>query len=248
MPQTGWPNSHHNNMIWGWYTEIIIAQGSCIFYHYSDVMTGAMASQIPGISIIYSSLGSGADQRKHQSSVSLAFERGIHRWQVNSPHKGPVTRKMSPFDDVIMFILPLEGINLSCIPKWKYFPCYWTFVRGIHPSPVNSPHKGQWHGALAFSLICTWINSWINNREAGDARCHRAHCDLIVMSKHEGNWALFQYQNLFPDMGLSIIKISWTSDCLIFIVNCRIFIYWRQDSIIMLNTPLPPPGLFFLRC
>ena len=50
---------------------------------------------------------------------------------------------------------------------------YWPFVRGIHRSPVNSPHKGQWHGALMFSLICTWMNDWINNREAGDLRCHR---------------------------------------------------------------------------
>ena len=43
--------------------------------------------------------------------------------------------------------------------KWKYFPCYWPFVRGIHRSPVNSPHKGQWRGALMFSLICVWINN-----------------------------------------------------------------------------------------
>ena len=46
--------------------------------------------------------------------------------------------------------------------KWKPFPRYWPFVRGIHRSPVNSPHKGQWRGALMFSLICVWINSWIN--------------------------------------------------------------------------------------
>ena len=54
--------------------------------------------------------------------------------------------------------------------KWKHFPRYWPFVRGIHRSPVNSPHKGQWHGALVFSLICIWINDWVNNREAGDLR------------------------------------------------------------------------------
>ena len=52
--------------------------------------------------------------------------------------------------------------------KWKHFPRYWPFVRGIHRSPVNSPHKGQWRGALMFSLICDWINGWVNNREAGD--------------------------------------------------------------------------------
>ena len=65
--------------------------------------------------------------------------------------------------------------------KWKHFPCYWPFVRGIHRSPVNSPQKGQWCGALMFSLICAWINGWVNNGEAGDLRRHRAHNDVIVM-------------------------------------------------------------------
>ena len=66
--------------------------------------------------------------------------------------------------------------------KWKHFPHYWPFVRGIHRSPVNSPHKGQWRGALMFPLICVWINGWVNNREAGDLRRYRAHYDVIVMS------------------------------------------------------------------
>ena len=68
-----------------------------------DVMMSAMAFQITGVQIVYSTVCSVADQRKHQSFASLAFVRGIHRWPVNSPHKGPVTRrKMFPFDDVIM--------------------------------------------------------------------------------------------------------------------------------------------------
>ena len=65
--------------------------------------------------------------------------------------------------------------------KWKHFPRYWPFVRGIHRSPVNSPHKGQWRGALMFSMICSLINGWVNNREAGDLRRHLAHYDVIVM-------------------------------------------------------------------
>ena len=65
--------------------------------------------------------------------------------------------------------------------KWKRFPRYWPFVRGIYRSPVNSPHKGQWREALMFSLICLWIISWVNNREAGDLRRYRAHYDVIVM-------------------------------------------------------------------
>ena len=66
--------------------------------------------------------------------------------------------------------------------KWKHFPRYCHFVRGIHRCPVNSPHKGRWRGALMFSLICAWINAWVNNREAGDLRRHRAHHDVSVMS------------------------------------------------------------------
>ena len=70
--------------------------------HYNDVMMSTIASQITSLTIVYSIVYSDADQRKHQSSASLAFVRGIHRWPVNSPHKWPVTRKMFPFDDVIM--------------------------------------------------------------------------------------------------------------------------------------------------
>ena len=69
---------------------------------------GAMASQITSLTIVYSSVNSGADQRKHQSSASLAFVRGIHRGPVNSLHKGSVTRKMFPFDDVIMKIFLVD--------------------------------------------------------------------------------------------------------------------------------------------
>ena len=67
--------------------------------------------------------------------------------------------------------------------KWKHFPRYWPFVRGIHRSPVNSPHKGQWCGPLMFTLICVWINDWVNNREAGDLRRYRAHYDVTVMDR-----------------------------------------------------------------
>ena len=62
--------------------------------------------------------------------------------------------------------------------KWKHFPRYWPFVREW---PVNFPHKGQWRGALMFSLICAWMNGWVNNREAGDSRRHRAHYDVTAM-------------------------------------------------------------------
>ena len=78
---------------------------SLVTSHYNNVIMGVMASQVTSLKIVYSTIHSGGDQRKHQSSVSLAFVWGIHRWPVNSPHKGPVMRKMFPFDDVIMITL-----------------------------------------------------------------------------------------------------------------------------------------------
>ena len=80
----------------------LLVLGQSLHTHYNDVIMGAMASQITSLTIVCSTVYSGTDKRKHQSSASLAFVRGIHRWPVNSPHKGPVTRKMFPFDDVIM--------------------------------------------------------------------------------------------------------------------------------------------------
>ena len=210
---------------------------SIIAVQNSDVTRSAMASQITGVSIVNSTVYSGADQSKHQSSASLAFVWGIHRGPVKSPHKGPVTRKMFPFDDVIIKWWRLSLVrcqatmktNVDChldpkfrdicikiqkYPKrkcisnvvWKiaailsrldvlkrylFYNCFWrvwrakvigsplqwrhnehdcvsnhqpcdcllnrifkrrskktsklgvtTFVRGIHRSPVNSPHKG----------------------------------------------------------------------------------------------------------
>ena len=86
--------------------------------------------------------------------------------------------------------------------KWKHFPRYWPFVRGIHRSPVNSPHKGQWSGALMFSLICVWINGCVNNRETGDLRSYRTHYDVRGM-KHRiiaGNyvWYLIHWPLMMP--------------------------------------------------
>ena len=95
--------------------------------------------------------------------------------------------------------------------KWKHFPRYWPFVRGIHRSPVNSPHKGQWHGALMFSLICAWINRWINNREAGDLRRYRAHYDVSVMRSPGVIWLLECQWMLIEDMSyIRLYQITTT--------------------------------------
>ena len=92
-----------------------------------------------------------------------------------------------PFVSVNLRLLRSPGplaVELS-VAWWRHwmehFPRYWPFVWGIHRWPVNSPHKGQWRGALMFSLICAWMNDWVNNREAGDVRRHCAHYDVIVM-------------------------------------------------------------------
>ena len=82
--------------------------------HYGDVIMGTIAPQIISLTIVYSTVYSGADQRKHQSSASLAFVRGIHRGPVNSPHKGPVTRKMFPFDDVFMTVPASVPYRSNC--------------------------------------------------------------------------------------------------------------------------------------
>ena len=72
--------------------------------------------------------------------------------------------------------------------KWKHFPRYWPSVWGIHWSTMNSPHKGQWRGALMFSLICAWTNGRINNRDAGALRRHRAHYNVTVMKWYRCQW------------------------------------------------------------
>ena len=89
-------------------------------YHYNDVKMSAMASQITSLTIVYSTVYSDTDQRKHGSSTSLALVQRIHRWSVHSPHKWPVTRKMFLFDDVIMkcviheYVLRVSFTSTSC--------------------------------------------------------------------------------------------------------------------------------------
>ena len=105
----------------------------CSLSHYDDVIMGAIASQTTSLTIVYSAVYSGADQSKHQSSASLAFVWGNHRGPVNSPHKWPVTRKMFPFDDVIMSIIICHEdqtkseklVVLSCSWPKSFFQNNW---------------------------------------------------------------------------------------------------------------------------
>ena len=120
--------------------------------------------------------------------------------------------------------------------KWTHFQHYWPFVRGIHRSPVDSPHKGQWRGALMFSLICAWTSSWVNNRDAGDSRRHRPHDDVTVMCIglttiqlcppiQRQIWGAIQtltHQLLCIPATLLIQIIRYTTQ-----IKCTFFICWR---------------------
>ena len=99
-------------------------------------------------------------------------------------------KKSDYFWKGVYFIYPTSQVTSQVLVKhddvikWKHFPRDWPFVRRINRSPVNSPHKGQWRGALKFSLICVWIKYRVNTREAGDLRRYRAYYDVIVMHDH----------------------------------------------------------------
>ena len=118
----------------------------------------------------------------------ILFGSSLAHWQLYNYHVA--------HDDVII---------------WKQFPCYWPFVRGIHRSPVNSPHKGQWRRTLIFSLICAWING-LNNHEAGDLRPHRPHYDVTVMywSNPGGYGQIIRYQTTTkPTKERTLYTIHW---------------------------------------
>ena len=136
-----------------------------------------MASQITSITIVYSAVYLGTDQRKHQSSASLAFVQGIHRWPVNSPHKGPVTRKMFPFDDVIICNLapyhsarPLRLIRRSGISRFnllvpdhlirhdsRFGPCQWETA--LHCNDVS-----HWLGTRLESALFDELQGHVERR------------------------------------------------------------------------------------
>ena len=110
--------------------------------------------------------------------------------------------------------------------KWKHFPRYWPFMRGIHRSPVNFPHKGQWRRALMFSLICVWINGWENNRGAGDFRRYRAHYDAIVMyelSELVSKQSKFADKEIYLESSINKYRIFWQKHRIILYENSYIY-------------------------
>ena len=136
--------------------------------HYSDVTMGMMASQITSFTIVYSTVFSGADQRKHQSSALLAFVRGIHRQPVNSPHKWPITQKLLTFDDDFMQCILFHSGKCIWNCRLKnvgYFvlaskslsspPEFWS-----HMSPSCHPMSKRQQSPLPWRHICI-DTSWI---------------------------------------------------------------------------------------
>ena len=101
------------------------------------------------------------------------------------------------------------GWNSDDVINRKHFPRYWPFVRGIQRSPVNFPHKGQWRGALMFSLICAWTNSWINDRDAGDLRRRRDHYEVSIMSMVNYQYLEFVLLITIPTPPLIIRRHFW---------------------------------------
>ena len=148
------------------------------------------------------------------------------RWLIFIWHSGDLTKM--PSESGYCVILD----NHDDVIKWKHFPRYWPFVRGIHRSPVNSPHKGQWRGAFMFCLI-PWINDWVNNGEAGDLRRHLTHYDVTVMTVTHDN----------PRSYLSSLSLESTIEFIMFLgfhittayTNFRWKTEMNRDKIVLYN-------------
>ena len=126
----------------GWYRGV-----TAVVHHYNDVIMGAIAFLITSLTIVYSTVYSDADQRKHQSSASLAFVWGIHLGPVNSPHKWPVTQRMFTFDDVIMWmsIKPSSwGIAAPGIGAAITVLRNLQFISSNHAATCSCFHVNRW--------------------------------------------------------------------------------------------------------
>ena len=195
---------------------------------------GAIASQITSLTIICSTVYSGADQRKHQSSASLAFVWGIHLWLMNSPYKGPVTRKMFPFDDIIMkrrsrkcrlskFSCendrfntgyldgddgwpPQIGLKSWCRHQMESFSTLLALCAGN--SPVTGEFSSQRPVARSFDIYFDLrLNyNWANNGNTGDLGRHRAHYDVTVICSSDV--FLLRFWEFISHYGMSLTRIS----------------------------------------
>ena len=144
----------------GWIPTWSVALGCHLYITYGDDGVTRAGTNMKGAPVLFCVLCGGAEYRSHFFPFFNVFI---------APSTGVAFHKVSEFisayhDDVI---------------KWKHFCRYWPFVQGIHRSPVNSPHKGQWCGALMFSLICTW-HKWLSKQ----ARCRWFEMPLHSLWRH----------------------------------------------------------------
>ena len=152
-----------------WVKDYMVSAG-ILAHHYTDAIMGVMASQITSLANVYSAVYSSADQRKHQSSLSLAFVRAIHRWSVNSPHKWPVTWNAFPFGDVIMCNVPnmnyMYGTgfhwwinpNSFCYSQWN-FQLNTTWNHDLRPFLLTSfSLQFRFDGNCVLASITLWYN------------------------------------------------------------------------------------------
>ena len=130
---------------------------------------------------------------------------------------------------MILDVLLLIVLYHDDVIKWKHFPGYWPFVRVIHRWPVNSPHKGQWHGALMFFLRLN--KRWVNNREAGDLRRYRAHCDVTVM--------LYNFVN---HVAIPKYETLWYFYLESLMLGALIFLHMTRKKCINISLPFLYPG------
>ena len=156
-----YPLSNHVktfSMGWGWSYTLNWCQ-----FHYNDVIMGTMASQITSLMIVHSIVYSGTDERKHQSFASLAFVRGIHRSPVNSPHIGPVTRKMFLLGDVIMLRNNLS-LRRSNVAEFNVFESSLTALIRILWISHSLTHSLLCYSSSTVALLtCTYIHGIILN-------------------------------------------------------------------------------------
>ena len=153
------------------------------------------------------------------ASLNCRWSRGMdeHKFShiIHGSCNGAPTPAKSP-DDII---------------KWKHFPCYWLLVPGIQRPPVNSPHKGQGRGALMFSLICAWINGWVNNREAGDLTRHHAHYVVSVMNEIVSPWISMPATQQTMTQGVFPGRISFNDVMTVKDQDWLTYIYMRRTDI-----------------
>ena len=141
-------------------------------YLYSKVRVNGKIHEDPTVVFAFMYIASVSDHYQHYSFLFLTHF--LFWWFLYFISSSKRMYKLFPLSPHLFMVH-------NDVIKWKHFPRYWPFVRGIHRSLVNSPNKGQWHGSLMFPLICVWTKGWANNREAGDWRRHCAHYDVIVM-------------------------------------------------------------------